>query len=159
MAILELALRWLHIMSAATAIGGMVFIFVALLPSLAEVDEATRGKLHAELRSRWSKVVMAAIGMLLITGFVNFFLTNNKYDFKGTPYHMLFGIKFLVALAVFFLSSVLTGRSGLAEKLRKNARLWVAVNLVLVMIVVGLSGGLKWIREHAPAKTPVVVEK
>jgi uncharacterized membrane protein len=150
----ELILRWLHIMAAATAIGGMVFIFLALLPALAEFDETTRGKVHAALRSRWSKVVMASIAVLLITGLVNFFLANSRYTFKGTPYHMLFGIKFLLALVVFFISSLLTGRSGLAEKVRQNARIWVGVNLILVMILVGLSAGLKVTREKAPPRAP-----
>ena len=154
MLLVDLILRWLHIMAAATAIGGMVFIFLALLPALAEFDESTRGKVHAALRSRWSKVVMVAIAVLLVTGLVNFFVANGRYAFKGTPYHMLFGIKFLLAIGVFFISSVLTGRSGLAEKFRQNARLWIGLNLILVMILVGLSAGLKVTREKAPPKQP-----
>lgn len=150
----EMILRWFHILGAATMIGGSVFIWAALLPSLLEVDEATRAKLHAALRSRWSKVVMAAIGVLLLTGLANFLLANRSVEFKGTPYHMLFGIKFLIAMVIFFIASLLTGRSGLSEKIRKNARLWLGFNLLLVLIVVGLSGTLRVTREKAKPKEP-----
>jgi uncharacterized membrane protein len=146
-------LRWLHIMAAATMIGGTVFIWIALLPALLQIDESIRVRLHSALRMRWSKVVMTAIGLLLLTGLVNFFLTNAKYDFKGTSYHMLFGIKFLIAVIIFFIASAITGRSALAEKMRQQAALWLGINLLLVMIVVALSGGLKVTRENAPRKT------
>lgn len=153
--IVELVLRWFHVLAAASMIGGSVFIWVALLPSLLEVDEATRSKLHAALRSRWSKVVMTAIGLLLLTGLVNFFIANGRFDFKGTPYHMLFGVKFLIALVIFFIASLLTGRSGLADKIRQNARFWLGLNLILVFLVVGLSGTLRMTREKAKLKEPV----
>lgn len=152
--IVSLILRWFHVLGAATMIGGSVFIWVALLPSLIEIDETSRAKLHAAVRSRWSKVVMSAIGVLLLTGLVNFIIANRTYEFHGTPYHMLFGVKFLIAMVIFFIASLLTGRSGLSEKIRQNARLWLGLNLILVFIVVGLSGTLRATRERAKPKEP-----
>ena len=48
--IVQLVLRWFHLMATATMIGGTVFILLSLLPALREVDGTIRGKLHAALR-------------------------------------------------------------------------------------------------------------
>jgi hypothetical protein len=64
----------------------------------------------------------------------------------------LFGIKFLLALAIFFLASVLTGHSARTQKFRDNRRLWLTVNLVLAVLVVCISGIL---RKSDPPKKPL----
>ena len=94
---------------------------VALLPAVAELPESQRPALHEAIRSRWSKWVMGAILFLLISGFYNFFTLTGRYQLPKA-YHMLFGIKFLLALAIFTLASFLTGRTAVAQRMRQNAR-------------------------------------
>ena len=114
----------------------------------------TRGnEASAAIRSRWSKWVMASSGLLLVTGLVNFMLIVQRFDldktaFPGSKYHMFFGIKFLLALGVFMLSALLTGRSAAAEKMRRNERMWLNVNVLLAVAVVCLGGLLKSATRH-----------
>ena len=58
-------------------------------------------------------------------------------------YQMLFGIKVLLALAIFFLASVLVGRSALGARFRERAKLWVTVNLLLGVLVVCIAGRMR----------------
>ena len=149
--ILDIVLRWMHIFAALAAVGGMIFQRVALLPAVAELPDDFRQRLHAAVRARWARVVHAAILFLLVSGLVNFFGIIRNYTLEPY-YHALFGVKFLVAFGVFFIASMLLGRSETAQRFQKNARYWLTVNLVLAVIVVGISGILK----TAPKRPKVV---
>jgi uncharacterized membrane protein len=144
---LAIVLRWMHILAAITAVGGTIFMRLALLPSVAILPDDQRKALHEQVRSRWVKFVMGAILFLLVSGFYNFFRRLNAGippDAKGL-YHGLFGVKFLLALVIFFLASALTGRAAALARFRQNARFWLSVNLALAVIVVCISGVLRFI--------------
>ena len=98
--------RWIHILAAITAVGGTIFMRMALVPSVPVLSEEQRKLLHEQVRSRWVKFVMGAILFLLLSGFYNFFRRINvgfDADYKRL-YNMLFGIKFLLALVIFFVA-------------------------------------------------------
>ncbi len=135
----ELVLRWIHIIGAITLVGGAIVMRCAYLPAMAESAAAD---FASAFRRRWSKLVMISSGLLLISGFVSFFLLVKQYELPS-QYHMLFGIKFLLVFAVFFLSAALSGRSKLAEKLRKKEKTWLTINLILALTVVCLAGLMK----------------
>jgi uncharacterized membrane protein len=142
-----IASRWLHILAAITAVGGTVFMRFALLPSVGALPDDERKKLHEGVRSRWVKFVMAAILFLLASGIYNLILKEKQLktaaDGAKSLYHMLFGVKFLLAFVIFFLASALTGRSPAFANIRQNARFWLTLNLVLAIIVVCVSGVLR----------------
>jgi uncharacterized membrane protein len=139
---ISLVLRWFHIFAGMTAVGGLVYLRFVMLPTLAGFDAGQRAKLEDGLRQRWSKVVAAAIGVLLISGLANFMITVKFYEVPKW-YHSIWGTKFLLAMVIFFLSSALAGRSAMATKMRTNATMWLNINLVLAVIIVCLSGMLK----------------
>ncbi|HAY82690.1 MAG TPA: hypothetical protein DCY79_23015 [Planctomycetaceae bacterium] len=141
---IDIPLRWLHIIPAIILVGGSIFMWLAYIPTANEVDEDVRDKMWAGLRKRWALLIMASTLFLLVSGFINFGLTLSKLgdEGKGT-YHMLFGIKLLLALVVFFLSSVLAGRSKLAEKFRQRERTWWGVNAIIAIVLVCLAGVMK----------------
>jgi len=146
--LIGLALRWIHILSAITLMGGAVFQRFVLLPAAAALPDDTQQKLRAELRGRWSKLVMMTAGLLVVSGLVNFVLlvvncNLDKTEWPGRLYHMMFGLKFLLALVVLYIASLLAGRSALAERARENARTWLTLNLVLATLVVCLGGVLR----------------
>lgn len=145
--------RWAHILAAITAVGGTIFMRMALVPAAVALPDEERKKLHEQVRSRWVKFVMAAILFLLASGLYNFVQKNNQG--LRPAYHMLFGIKFLLAFAIFFLASVLTGRSPAFAKMRANARFWLSLNMTLAIIVVCISGVLRAIPLKAAAAPPV----
>jgi len=140
--VLALVFRWLHILAAITAVGGSIFARFVVFPSLDPLPADQRAALHAVMRGRWAKIVAAAIGFLLISGLYNFMITISQ--FRVPPwYHMVFGIKFLLALTIFGIASLLVGKSPAADAIRKNARLWLNLNIALAVLVVCLSGVLR----------------
>lgn len=161
---LAIGLRWIHILAAATTVGGVMLIRLALLPAAQELSDDARRKLHDGIRARWSKVTHLAIGLLLLSGFANYFMYSLGMFPSGSPasklYNMLFGIKFLLAIGVFGLAEVLLGSSATAEKLRANAKLWQSVNLALLVTIVCLSGVMSRMHTapNAPPPASIAVE-
>lgn len=145
---LNLLFRWMHIFPAIIAVGGSIFMRAALLPAVTGLSDSERPKFHEAVRSRWSKWVMGAILFLIISGFYNFFYNTRTYELPKV-YQMLFGIKFLLALGVFALASILSGRSALAQKLRQNPRPWLNLNVALAVLVVLISGVMRGL-PHTP---------
>lgn len=154
---ITLVLRWLHILSAITLMGGTIFMRFALLPAAETLPDDAHQQLKKALLARWKMFVMAAIGFLLISGLVNYVMAAKQFNMPK-PYHMLFGIKFLLALPIFFIASLLTGRTSLAEKIRKNAKMWLTVNLVLATIVVCIGGVMRAKAFDRTPKAAVVSE-
>ena len=60
-----------------------------------------------------------------------------------TKYHALFGVKFLLAMAVFYFASGLVGRGEGTAWIRANRAKWLTVTLLLAVAIVMLSG---WMR-------------
>jgi uncharacterized membrane protein len=144
--------RWLHVLSAITLLGGAIFSRFVLLPSAAELPEAEHDQLRAGVVKRWKRFVHLGIALLLITGFYNF--ARAMPGHKGQPlYHSLLGTKILLAFAVFFLASVLVGRSSLAESARKNAKTWLVWIVLLGTLTVIIGGYAKVALPNRPAVT------
>jgi hypothetical protein len=105
--------------------------------------------LREAVRSRWAKVVHGAILILLLTGLFNFMLIVKRFDVPKGLYHGIFGVKFLLAMAIFFLGSVLVGRGELAKKLRADAGKWLTVLVVLLLGLLFASSTLR-VMPHNP---------
>jgi uncharacterized membrane protein len=143
--LVDLVLRWIHVLAAAVLVGGSIFMRYPYLAALQATQPTA--PLAEEVRRRWAILVMASSGLLLLSGLTNFVNILRRYEiadtFPGSVYQMVFGIKFLLALGVFFLASALAGRSPLAERLRRREVTWLTVNVVLAVAVVLLGGLLK----------------
>ena len=147
-----LLLRWAHILGAVLTVGGLFFARFAFLPAVAEVDDATREKLHETVRRRWLPWVIGGITLLLVSGLANFILFNHAVKSQGwadgqwmrqNNYHAIFGVKFLLALGVFYFASGLVGRGSGTAWIRRDRARWLAVTLGLAVAVVMLSGWLR----------------
>ncbi|MBI5092448.1 MAG: hypothetical protein HZB26_08385 [Candidatus Hydrogenedentes bacterium] len=142
--ILILAMRWTHILTAITAIGGTIFIRFVLIPVAESVlDDETHARLRAGLVKRWQKFVHTCIMMFLISGFYNYFVVTGPAHSGQPLYHALFGIKFLLALAVFGLAVVLTSTKDWSKGIRANAKTWLGLLVALGVVVVMVSGVMK----------------
>ena len=142
-----IVLRWMHIFAAIALFGGAIFQRLALSPAMSQLPADQQEAVRDAIRRRWSKVVMVSILLLLVSGIVNLILTVRLFKDPNpklpTYYHILFGIKFILAMAIFFLASVLSGRSEGTKSFRENASKWLGVTLILATIVVGISGVLR----------------
>lgn len=151
--LIDLLFRWMHILPAITMVGATIFMRLALHPSVESLPADQRKALQAAIRSRWAKVVMISIALLLISGLVNYVRFSQRYDFSGTPYHPMLGVKMLLSLPIFFIASRLTGRSQGAERFREKAGFWMTTNIVLAVLVVAL-GGVGKVIHHKPKQQP-----
>jgi uncharacterized membrane protein len=154
--LLGVLFRWMHILAAITAVGGTIFMRMALLPSVGVLGDDARKSLHEAVRGRWAKFVMGSIAFLLISGLYNIAIIEKDHKIPAGDsglYHALFGIKFLLAFGIFFIASALVGRSAAFAKIRQNARFWLTLNMTLAILVVCISGVLRAIRDK-PATPP-----
>ncbi|MFZ4732271.1 MAG: hypothetical protein ACOYK7_06990 [Pirellulales bacterium] len=152
-----LVFRWLHILAAIVAMGGLVFARFALLPALESEDDQTRGRIHEAIRRRWLKWVIGAITVLLVSGLVNFLVfTGDAIEWengewlKRSRYHALFGIKFLLAMVVFFFASGLVGRGAGTQWIRDKRSTWLTVTLLTALAVVMVSGWMRQLHTGPP---------
>jgi uncharacterized membrane protein len=152
-----LILRYMHILGAIALMGGTIFMRFALRPAIGTIAPDAKMALHEQVRGRWAKVVMLATLLLLVSGITNLALAS-QYRFDpvfGLSYHMVVGIKLLLALPIFFIAAVVMGRSGLAKRMQANAETWMNVNLALALVMVLIGGALKFVgRERKDAAPP-----
>jgi uncharacterized membrane protein len=148
-----LALRWFHLVAAMVVVGGTIFMRFSLVPSVSVLADEQRKALHEQIRSRWAKLIAASVAFLLVSGLINFGLFYSEsrtlpweqwHQTYNSLYQFVFGAKFALALVVFFISSALAGRGEATKKFRQDAMWWMTVNLVLALIVVLLSGVLRF---------------
>lgn len=137
--IVTVLLRWIHVGTAIVLLGGSVFMRFMLMPAAEQLPDDQHQALRQRVMGRWKKVVMGGIALLLVSGFYNY-LTSSK---AGGLYHGLMGTKILLAFAVFFLASALTGRSVGLEPIRRNSKRWLGVLILLASFVVAIGGVLK----------------
>jgi hypothetical protein len=138
----------MHIFGAIMLVGSTIFMRTAYLPAKQLSDFEPKPEFAEWLRIAWSRMVMLSSGQLLISGLIGFVLLMKRFEiskdaFPGSAYQMIFGIKFLLALVIFFLAAALSGRSGLAQKLRQREKFWLTVNMVLAITVVLMAGVMR----------------
>jgi len=145
--VLTLLLRWLHVLAAMAAFGGALYMRFAVLPAAHQtLDESTREKLREQLRARWARFVHGAIGVLLVTGVINIVRFSMSSDLPPMPYHAIFGVKVVLALVVFFVATVVVGRSPAFERARQRMGAWLSALIVVIALIVLLSGMLNQLR-------------
>jgi uncharacterized membrane protein len=141
--VLSLVFRWLHIGPAIVLVGGTAFMLFVLLPAAKELPDAEHQKLRAAVLKRWKQFVHVGIGLFLISGFYNYLAIQGPLHKGDGMYHMLMGMKMLMALGVFGIAEIMVGRSKLADKFRQNSSKYLAINLTLAVAILMLSGFLK----------------
>ena len=138
--ILALVSRWLHIIPAIILVGGTLFMRFSLVPTADESNASA--ELRESIRRRWSKLVMISVLFLLISGLYN--TAMKAIGFELSPlYNGLLGLKILLALAVFYLTAVLSGRSKTAQKFRERETHWLNILCALMIAIVLIAGYMK----------------
>lgn len=149
---LGLLSRVFHTTCGATLLGGALYLRFVLAPAATGDDaEAT---LFAGRRSAWAACVGVCTLLMLLSGFYNFLTIVGANEKLAFPYHMVFGIKFLLAFAVFALSALVAGKSKGAVKLRGKLTLWLNV-LVATTLGVFICGAVMRAVPHIP-KPPAI---
>ena len=144
----------LHSLSAVIWVGGMFFALLALRPASALLQPASRLELWSGVLGRFFAWVIAAIVLLLLTGYGMVFGVFAGFRGIGLHVHIMQGIGIVMILAFFHLYfapwrrfKAALVRQDLAEAARQlNQIRWiVTLNLVLGLITVGVgSSGRYW---------------
>jgi len=149
--VVDILSRWVHVGTAIVILGGSVFMRFVLMPAAAQLPDEEHQALRERVMGRWRKFIMAGIMLLLLSGFYNYIaIAIPAHKGQQGPYHMLMGIKILLAFVVFFFASALAGRSKGLEPIRQNAGRWLAVTILLSAVVVAIAGYLKVAVKGAP---------
>jgi uncharacterized membrane protein len=104
---LGLVMRWMHIASVATLVGGMIYGWLVLVPAMEALTADERKTLASATAALYRPLVFGAIGALLISGAYNL-ATNPGHHAR---YYILLSLKLLLAAHVFAIGLVLVIRN------------------------------------------------
>jgi uncharacterized membrane protein len=139
--------RWVHVVSACLAIGGVFFMRFIFARGLSQVDPESSQRIFLQTRRTFKRLIHTVILLLLVTGIYNTYLAWDKYELDTAVLHALWGTHILLATLAFTISLyVLAG----AAPPRSHRKL-MAVNFVILLLVVAAASTLKWARERAMA--------
>jgi hypothetical protein len=136
-AVLAVSMRWIHVTSVVTLIGGFIFARYALTPALATVPEPERGSLGNKIVGNFRPLLYTVLVALIGSGLYNY-LTKPSYP---PHYHMWIGIKFLFALHIFAVSVLYTIPQ--AEQVKRNR--WLSGMIWSGLIIFAISAYLRWL--------------
>lgn len=131
---LAITSRMLHTLSAAVLVGGLVFLKQVVAPVAVGAEDKSEA-LYRGQRAAWSRLVMITSFFLLASGFYNYVMIIQANEKLPGLYHMLFGIKFLLALVVMFIAAATAGRAPMAENMRAKLNTWLNLCLLIVLAI------------------------
>ena len=104
---LGILMRWLHIASVATLIGGMLYGWLVLVPAAGVLAADARKALTDRTAALFQPLLFGAIAALLLSGGYNL-LTNPGHHAR---YYLLLAIKLLLAAHVFAVGVVVVTKN------------------------------------------------
>ena len=151
-----LIMRWMHILSAVFAVGSLALLRAAVLPALAMsgLPPETIASVRAGICRRWQMAFHLMIVLFLASGFYNYLMVTRHLHEDQPLYHALFGIKFLLALVLFFLGIAVLSSRPWSVRWRDNEAVWAA--LLLISIVIVCLGGYMRMMPTTPAAAVVL---
>ncbi len=147
-AVLAIFFRWLHLATAAVAVGGVFYarIIVPIALRSASADDLGVRQLLLRARRAFKMTTHTCILFLLVSGTYNTVLNWPAYTALGPAVgHSLWGTHVLLGLAVFgLLLWLYVGAEPRPAVLRG-----LAVTLGLMLLSIAVASTLKYAREHA----------
>ena len=144
----------LHALSAVVWVGGMFFAHQALRPAAVILDPGPRLRLWSGVLEKFFAWVIAAIVLLLVSGYVMVFAVFGGFAESGLHIQLMMGIGILMMLLFSHLYFApwrrfrgAVAREDWTEGARQlnQIRMIVTINLVLGLIVVAIgSSGRYW---------------
>ena len=150
--VIQIVSRVLHILSAIILVGGLFYIRTILAPSASSVDAMGADKIgdtcFGDRRAVWAKWVGISTAFLLLTGIYNFIVIIGESKADGgvklpPTYHMLFGVKFLLAMMVMFIAAILAGKTEAADRFRLQMKKWLNIGWLAAMAIIVIAAILR----------------
>jgi len=132
-------MRWIHVLCAVAAGGGILFYWIVLAPAARKALSPEQfTALREPMMRRLKMIIHPSIVLFLASGFYNYLVVLRPLHDGQAIYHALFGVKFLLAIAVFALAIVLTSTRRWSENLRNGKVGWLLLSLgVIAVVMVG----------------------
>jgi uncharacterized membrane protein len=127
MNVLSVLMRFLHIVSAVTLVGGVLAWRFGAIPATSALAAETRVKIDNAIAAAWRPFVFSAVLGLLVSGVYNY----SRKTGLTPAYHAVIGVKFLLALHVFAVALIAAKQDN-----PKRARQLTGVAVSGVTIVV-----------------------
>ena len=141
--LLSLLMRWVHMLCAVSVIGSLLFYWFVMLPAAKQSFDGTIPEnFRFNLMKKWKLYLHTSIILFLVSGLYYYLAVGRHMHPDDSTYHMLFGIKFLLALIVFALYIILTSTMRWSEKLRDKAFLWRML-IILGIAIVFIGGAMR----------------
>lgn len=140
--ILPVVMRYVHVVSAVLAVGGLAFLITCFSPAIRLLEDSLRQSVYKLAHDRFLRVLWIAIGGLTISGVYNWYLNFEAYRKLGPIGNALIGTKVLLAVIMFTL--VIARSAGLINP--KNPKLLPMINIHLAAIVILLASILRVLR-------------
>jgi uncharacterized membrane protein len=144
----------LHTLSAVVWVGGMFFALLALRPATAPLEPGPRLDLWSRVLERFFAWVVAAIALLLASGYAMIFGVYGGFRGIGLHIHLMQGVGIIMMLLFFhlyfapwrrFRAAVQRQDYPAAARQLNQIRVIVAINLILGLITVAVgSSGRYW---------------
>ena len=135
---LTVLMRWLHITSAMTLIGGVLYARFVIAPILQSLPQEEQETLGSSAATRYRSLMFLAIALLTGTGIYNAILNVRR----GLLYQSLLGIKLLLVLHVFAVGI-------LVVKPRNPKRTRVMTGYVISgLVIIAISAVLRQIPQY-----------
>jgi len=131
-------MRFLHILSAVTLIGGALAWRLGAIPAIEPLAAETKTKVGNAIAASLRPAVLTAMALLLVSGLYQYMMVANK----TTAWNAVIGVKFLGVLHIFAVGFLVTGQNN-----EKRSR---QLNGVIIsgVIVVALAAVLRSLSAH-----------
>jgi hypothetical protein len=139
---MDVAVKWVHLVSVVVGVGLTLFQYLVLLPALKRVEGVSEEFIKA-LHRRAGLIIGVAWVLIWVTGIYNLVVVIPTVK---PNYHMVLGAKILLVLVLFFVSTALSHPSLAFEGIQRNRAKWVAIAAWLGILLVVLSGTMNMMR-------------
>ncbi len=155
MAVLDILMRYLHVVAACLAVGGAFFLRFILPAGTRDLDAEKKESVLLRSRRAFKMVVHSAILAFLVSGIYNAIKLFPEYRANPPLLHGLWGTHLLLGLVVFAISIMLLK----GAQPPRNHRTLMKVNVALMLLTILAASTLKWAREREnPRATRTAVE-
>ena len=136
-ALLAVLMRWIHIASIVTLIGGFIFARYALSPAVQILAEDQRRLLTRRVVAAFNPLLFTVLVTILGSGLYNY-VTKPNYP---PHYQAWIGLKFLFVLHIFAVAILYAKRE--VDQAKRDR--WLSGMVVSGLIVIAISAYLRWI--------------
>lgn len=137
--IVAIAMRYVHIVAAIFAVGGMAFTALCLVPATRLLEDGVARTVTEVAARRFQRVLWISIAALVGSGVYNWILAAEDYRQLGAVGQALIGTKVLLAVILFAVAW--GGTVG-----RVRPRVVQMVNLHLAAVIILLAAILRHLR-------------